>query len=466
MNTRKILLTLAILGSLLLTGCSGKLAPNTEMKGNTTIPTTVIPETQDSLEVLRGEMAGTSCTFAVAYIGDSYGQGEQDFDVLLNDLAPELCRQWPFVAEIPTEDIVDLGWGEIYCIIPADPEATVRICGAEENTDGYWEYSHVLYEKAGGAPVLLVCNRNEYYPDTQVIITSAGVETYWCPQLDKYYRPAPTTKESGESLFLDISSYQELFAQKYWNIAGWDGFRLPVKEDLVGKAWGFEGTALYDDYVTTYLLAFDEGTAFIRWNDGIENHEIHDIPWELTYVDAYAVLTLDLGTFEGVRSYNLLYDEEYGWLYTVVDLSSGKVTAGQEIPVRFLEARSLDAPAPVEMAGTWSRILWEADGYVEEDTSGTCTITIRGETEDELTISFTDREFPESNYQNKPLYVKQGVIYEGCGNGLWLAEVDHVGPWDTTYTVTLLADGTLMLQNYFLLDGAPTVSYEWFERIG
>ena len=31
--------------------------------------------------------------------------------------------------------------------------------------------------------------------------------------------------------------------------------------------------------------------------------------------------------------------------------------------------------------------------------------------------------------------------------------------------VTLLEDGTLMLQNYFTIDGAPAVSYKWFRRV-
>ena len=47
----------------------------------------------------------------------------------------------------------------------------------------------------------------------------------------------------------------------------------------------------------------------------------------------------------------------------------------------------------------------------------------------------------------------------------WVADVDYVGPWDTTYTVTLTTDDILIKQNYFLLDGAPSVSYEYFRRV-
>ena len=55
-------------------------------------------------------------------------------------------------------------------------------------------------------------------------------------------------------------------------------------------------------------------------------------------------------------------------------------------------------------------------------------------------------------------------MYWNCGNSMWLADVDHVGPWDTTYAITLLEDGRLLLQNYWEVDGAPSVSYEWYER--
>jgi hypothetical protein len=56
-------------------------------------------------------------------------------------------------------------------------------------------------------------------------------------------------------------------------------------------------------------------------------------------------------------------------------------------------------------------------------------------------------------------------MYFGCGNHAWVADLDYVGPYDTTYTVTLSAEDILIKQNYFLIDGAPTVSYEYFCRV-
>ena len=476
MNMRKMVLVLALIGSLLLTvGCTGKPEPTTEPNPTVPVvtnpavtdPTTVATEPVDSLEALREKMEGTSYAFAVAYIGDTY-EDEKNFTALLGEKTPDLCREYPFLLEIPAENTVDLGYGEIYCIIPADPNATVRIHQAVEVTVGEWEYAweytDLVYESETGGPVLLVCNRLADFSDVQVTITGEDGEIIWSPWQDKYRRLETMTNEAGESLLLDCSDYAALYTQIYQNNA--QDMRLPTEEDLIGKAWGWEGIALHDTLYTTYLLAFEEDGVTIRWNDGLDeaDHEIQNIAWNLNYVDDFAVLTLDLGNFDGIHSYNLLYDEEYGWLYTMVDLSSGEVTVGEEIPFRNLEPRSLNAPDPMEMVGTWKRVRTEFEGYEEEDTSGNCTIVITGETRDTLTISYTDRESSQSDYQNKALKVEQGELYWGCGNSLWLAEVDHVGPWDTTYTVTLLEDGTLLLQNYWELDGAPAVSYSEFCR--
>ena len=64
------------------------------------------------------------------------------------------------------------------------------------------------------------------------------------------------------------------------------------------------------------------------------------------------------------------------------------------------------------------------------------------------------------------MLVELREMYDGCGNGLWVADVLHSAEDGTSYTVTLLSDGLLLLQNYWIMDGAPMVSYEWFERIG
>ena len=466
-----------VLAMLVISGCEKKPVDPTTVstepvatKPAETVPTTVATEPVDPLEALREQMEGTSYAFAVAYMGDTY-EDEKDYPALLQELSPSVCEQYPFLLDIPAENIVDLGWGEVYCVIPADPNASVHVYQAVEVPLGEWEYtweySKLVYESETGEPFLLVCTQADDLAGVRISFSSADTtEVVWYPLENMYRQLTPLTNAEGKDMLLDLTSYYDRFLHYYRDST--DYMRLPTEEELLGKAWGWEGIALYDDRYTTYLIAFEEDGITIRWNDGYDeaDHEITGIPWELNYVDEYAVLTMDLGEFAGVRSYNLLYDEEYGWLYTMTDLSDGEVDAGDEIPFRSLEPRSLNAPDPIEMVGTWVRVMCEMDGYAEADASGSCTLVIAGNSADALTISYTDREYPDGNYKNKSLWIAQGELYWGCGNSLWLAEVDHLGPWDTTYTVTLLEDGRLLLQNYFLLDGAPSVSYEWFERVG
>ena len=56
-------------------------------------------------------------------------------------------------------------------------------------------------------------------------------------------------------------------------------------------------------------------------------------------------------------------------------------------------------------------------------------------------------------------------MHYNCGNDEWVADVDYVGPWDTTYAITLTEADILIKQNYYLVDGAPRVSYEYFCRV-
>lgn len=117
---------------------------------------------------------------------------------------------------------------------------------------------------------------------------------------------------------------------------------------------------------------------------------------------------------------------------------------------------------PMALVGQWERTLIEVEGYMEENTDA--VITIEGDSPEALFISYTDLMFPEEGFPHKALVMDQREMYYGCGNDQWVMDVDYIGPYDTEYTVTLLEDGRLLKQNYFLIDGAPTVSYEYFAK--
>ena len=118
------------------------------------------------------------------------------------------------------------------------------------------------------------------------------------------------------------------------------------------------------------------------------------------------------------------------------------------------------------MLGDWETAWTEVEGDRNEAEPGTCSIEIQMSASSGLLMSYTSHEFPHNNFENELLTFDERELHYGCGNDSWVADLNYVGLWDTTYTVTLTADDILIKQNYFLLDGAPSVSYEYFRRAG
>lgn len=120
-------------------------------------------------------------------------------------------------------------------------------------------------------------------------------------------------------------------------------------------------------------------------------------------------------------------------------------------------------PQPMDLVGTWNFSYSEIEG--DTNTTGTSTVVISGESPETLTITYQDPSFPEENFSGKALKLDARELYPGCGNDAWVMDVDHVGAiGNTTYDLTLLADGTLAFCFNFTVDGMPMASYQFFTR--
>jgi len=421
-----------------------------------------------SLYSLRQAMGGTSKVIAASYFSWTYDVMEPaELLEHIQVLAPELCEEFPFLLSIPEENIIGQS-GEIYCIVPADPDACITVRRRIWDSEDELDYTELVYSSDSGEPILLFCNSGGFEPDTEVSISSGDdVETLWYPRLNSEIYIDPLFNYKQEEVLLDFTPYAEIMNKDYLELQE-DGCVLPSVENLIGGTWATD-EIMEDNRVVNYVISFDQDTAHVLWTTGYEKgyyNEFLDAAWDLTYESGFAVLTIDFREFAGVLRYNLLYDEETGWLYTMVDASTGVVTPSYEKRFRYLYPISMNAPDPLEMVGTWERFRSEFEGYEEEDATGACTIRISGESKDSMSITYVDGDYPDSCYENRSLSICLGALYYECGNDIWRAEVDYVGAYETTYTVTLLNDVTLLLQYYWLLDGAPTVSYEWFRRVG
>lgn len=440
--------------------------PQKETKPKQEKPEPTPEVTQDtSLVSLRQALVETPQTFAVAYLG--YPENiEQDMQAdpfaIMQENAPGLCADLPFLMEIPQDRIVG-ETGELFCIVPKDENATVCVNREiwDDNGDALTE---VLYRSESGEPILLFCNGGGWEPDTELVITdSDGTVTTWYPQLDDNRCAMPLRNDDWEDLFFDFSPYREIIMAKHRQLKDTQ-WGMPTAEMLAGTTWVWDGF-LKDGRDTSYQVFFEEDILSIRWNDGIDeqDHEYLYAPWELTYDEGFAILSIDFGEFAGILRYNLLYHEFYELLYVAMDAVQEDMPIGWEPLYRYLMKPV--TPEPTEMIGTWELAWTEVEGDRNGAEPGACTVEIRSAASAGLLMSYTSRDFPNNNFQNELLTIDMRQMYILCGNDEWVADLDHTGPWDTTYAITLTADDVLIKQNYYLLDGAPTVSYEYFCRV-
>jgi len=471
MKQKNQIIAIFLAGILLLTAGCGK---SKDSPAESTVPAETTLQAQPSAPVspeaslnsLRQAMIGTPQLFAVAYFG-YHDTIDSDLPVDPHEIMLEytyrLCQELPFLQDIPADRVIG-NHGDLFCIVPLDENATVDIgkMAWDEDTEQY-VYAKSLYFANTGEPILLFCNDSGWEPDTQVYLYGPSGETVWYPQIDDYQRVMLLCNDSGDDLLMDFSAYRELLMKRHRDMKDTE-WSMPTAQMLCGSTWCWDGF-LKDGREVSYELTFDENTLSVRWNDGIdaEDHIYPDAAWELNYDEGFAILTIDFREFAGMLRYNLLYHKDFDVLYVAMDAVQEELPIGWEPQYRFLNPPV--APEPVEMLGWWELAWTEVEGERIEAEPAACTVGIRMSASSGFLMSYFSREFPHNNFENESLTIDNREMYYGCGNDAWVGDLDYVGPWDTTYSVTLTSDDTLIKRNYYLLDGAPTVSHEYFWRI-
>ena len=304
-------------------------------------------ETDDSaaasLVSLRQALVGTPQQFAVAYFGYALPDGNNPADpyAVMEDAAPQLCEDLPFLLQIPEQNILGTD-GHLFCIVPTDENATVSVNWSpwDEATETFGE-AIVLYRSEKGDPLLLMTTNTGWCMETEVIITdSSGEVTIWYPFIDEDNRIAALCDDNGNSLYYDFSPYDRL---NYENLTG---------------------------------------------------------------------------------------------------------------------------GAPIEIVGTWELTWTEVEGDRVESAPGGCTVEITTDGMGFFWLSYADTNYPDDNFSDRELLISSGELYPDCGNNQWFAEVYAPNDEPIHYAVTLLDDGTLLMQYSWEMDGMPMVSYGWYKKIG
>ena len=469
MKKRNRIIATMLAGILLLTtGCGKSPDTTADQTIAPTVPATESSEpiTADaSLTSLRQAMVETPQLFAVAYFG-YHDTMDSDAPVdpfaVMQEQAPELCKDLPFLLDIPADRVIGSN-GDLFCIVPLDENATVAVSkGIWNETSEQYLYEHPLYFADSGEPILLFCNNAGFEPDSQLCIWGPSGDILWYPQADDNLCAMPLRNDNWDDLFYDFSPYRELLLAEYNSMNG--EWVKPTAEMLTGTTWVWD-RYLMDGREVSYQLTFGEDTLSVRWNDGIdaEDHEYPDAAWELTDEEGFTVLSIDFREFAGVLRYDLMYHEEFELLYVGMDVVQEELPIGWEPLYRYLGEP--EPPEPVEMLGHWELGWTEVEGDRQEAEPGICSIEIQMSASSGMLMSYTSQEFPHQNFENELLTFDERELHYNCSNDAWVADLNYVGPWDTTYAFTLTTDDILIKQNHFQVDGAPMVSYEYFRRV-
>lgn len=171
----------ALLSALLLltlTACGGKkpaedpsVQPPVEQPDPPDSPAP--SEAEQSLADLRETIRAAGAVLGCAYLGSTGGEESADLTALLE--GADCLTAYPFLREIPAEQVIAPGGWEIYCIVPADEDVSITV-----NEFGWpsWDAEgpvagEVLWESGSGTPLCIAANVSDIMPDTQITVTAA-----------------------------------------------------------------------------------------------------------------------------------------------------------------------------------------------------------------------------------------------------------------------------------------------------
>ena len=250
----------------------------------------------EAVQFLRYMMEDTPQQFAVAYLG--WIEPGEDLQNWLEQKCPLLVSSEPYIPQIPQERVFGTS-GEVYCIVPNDPNMQVTIKRLQDAPNVEDMVKEVLFEGSMGEPFLVIANSGDFYQDTQIIFTdSQGTQTLWYPMTGQYYTTNLPENDEGSELAYDFSYYSEVYPYGYnlWMRDGWDW----VTEDYLTKtAWSRYFEMVEGDVYVGYTWTMDlseDGTVRINLiNDGVlETVASYTGTGQLTELAEYNCLLLNM----------------------------------------------------------------------------------------------------------------------------------------------------------------------------
>lgn len=127
--------------------------------------------------------------FAASYLGYREEGDTGSLGAWLHDNCPMIASFWPFLEEIPQEDIIG-EYGDLYCIVPMDASLTFTVKSVEWEQGGNGSvphYSEPLYYPLIDRPFLLYVTYGTWRDETSLTVEYTQPDGFvgtWCPTYD------------------------------------------------------------------------------------------------------------------------------------------------------------------------------------------------------------------------------------------------------------------------------------------
>ena len=166
------------------------------------------PEKSPSLLGLQHDIQASSCIAGVALLGFSDSVLPQEYITLLVN-GTDYEEKYPFLAEIPDEQVIDCAGTEVYAIVPVDDTWAITIypVGMASTGESLVDWSNPIFQGEPGDPVIIRCNVSDLFANTLISMTDGPNSFEFSPTLS-----LDDGHLSDCDGCLDFSIYESLYA--------------------------------------------------------------------------------------------------------------------------------------------------------------------------------------------------------------------------------------------------------------
>lgn len=179
---------------------------------------TVSTEESEELVQARQKAAKAGCACGVIDLGFVE---EPEVKLRFEQLDSRQLSAYPFITSIPDNRIAspENGTYNVFCFVPAEVDAKVKVCENSLNMDGQMEEGKVLYQSSSGEPFIVRCMVGDLYTNVQVTVegSSSSLKAYM-PAYSGRDGSLLTEAEDGTKV-LNLTAGSEGASEEGWKTA-------------------------------------------------------------------------------------------------------------------------------------------------------------------------------------------------------------------------------------------------------